>query len=237
MKAVLSTRDILVSVGFHGVAVVLALAPLSMTTRKPFLGEVIRVNIVAGPEVSIAEPPPSEPIAIPRAIEPEPEDIPISSPETTKPVPIEEEKPKPTPEPQKPPPENKIKPAVTGETKQSGGEDGEIDVEATGGGSPFAGATVDNATYDYPWWFNVAFRDLAQNFNNPVNTDARLVCKVYFQVIRSGRVAKVEVIESSGIPAFDNACVAAVQRAAPFPPLDREFAEEVIGITVPFTNR
>jgi TonB family protein len=70
-----------------------------------------------------------------------------------------------------------------------------------------------------------------------VNTDARLVCKVYFQVIRSGRVVQVEVLESSGIPAFDNACKAAVERAAPFPPLDREFAEEVIGITVPFTNR
>jgi TonB family protein len=41
------------------------------------------------------------------------------------------------------------------------------------------------------------------------------------------------VITSSGISRFDDACVLAIQRSAPFPPLPKNFREEIIGITLP----
>ena len=64
--------------------------------------------------------------------------------------------------------------------------------------------------------------------------DATIVCVIYFQVIKSGRVIEKRVEETSGIPAFDQACLQAVERSTPFPPLPRDFTDEIIGITLPF---
>ncbi len=69
---------------------------------------------------------------------------------------------------------------------------------------------------------------------NPVSTDATITCTVYFQVIKSGRLINVEVVESSGIAIFDEACVRAIKRSAPFPNLPHDFVDEIIGITIPF---
>jgi TonB family protein len=53
-------------------------------------------------------------------------------------------------------------------------------------------------------------------------------------VIRSGRVIEARVEQGSGIDLFDQACVASIQRSNPFPPLPANFADEIIGITIPF---
>jgi len=111
----------------------------------------------------------------------------------------------------------------------------ELDESATGGeGSPFAGATIDNASFNYPYWFTQAFRKIRSNWRNPVSHQGTLVCVIYFQVIQSGRVINLQIRESSGIDAFDDACLRSVERSAPFPPLPREFREEIIGINLPF---
>lgn len=110
----------------------------------------------------------------------------------------------------------------------------EIETDATSAGSPFAGATVDNSNFDYPYWFDQAFNKIASNWRNPVDAEGTLVCLLSFQVLRSGRVMEVSVEQSSGSDLFDEACVNAVERSNPFPPLPREFTEEIIGITVPF---
>jgi protein TonB len=159
-------------------------------------------------------------------------EIPIDDP-TSVDRPKEVEKPKPKPKQETPPTRPSDKP-------QSGGGAGdkkEIDVSGSGAGSPFATATIDNASFDYPYWFTQAFNKIAGNFRNTVVIDGSVVCIVYFQVIRSGRLVEVKVEQSSGVPAFDKVCVSAVERSAPFPPLPREFLDEIIGISVPFTNR
>ena len=43
----------------------------------------------------------------------------------------------------------------------------------------------------------------------------------------------MKIKQSSGIDAVDRDCIAAIERSAPFPPLPREFRDEIIGITVP----
>lgn len=110
----------------------------------------------------------------------------------------------------------------------------EIVSDVTGTGSPFAGATIDNLSFDYPYWFEQAFSKIQSNWINSVEVDGEIVCVIYFQVIKSGRLIEARVETASGIEAFDQGCLASIYKSAPFPPLPSEFADEVIGITLPF---
>ena len=156
------------------------------------------------------------------------EDIPLSDPTSAEPVEI-----KPKEEPKKENPKKKPARATTPASEAPA----ETEVAGTGAGTPFRGATIDNATFNYPYWFTQAFNKISGNFRNPVAYDGTLVCTIYFQVIKSGRVIELRIAESSGIAAFDDACLTAVDRSAPFPPLPRDFRDEILGISVPFTNR
>ncbi|RKX17088.1 MAG: hypothetical protein DRP35_11530, partial [Candidatus Zixiibacteriota bacterium] len=110
----------------------------------------------------------------------------------------------------------------------------EANVETSDGeDSPFAGATIDNASFNYPYWFTQAFNKIRRNWRNPISADIPITCTIYFQVIKSGRLVKAEIKKPSGIPAFDNACLRSVENSTPFPPLPRQFVDEIIGITLP----
>lgn len=242
IRTELTARDISISVILHVLIVASTFLPVTFASRPDTLGNVISVRIISAPSMPAqpdAPPQPIKPLVIPKAVEAEPEVIPIDDPVTAKPVNVPETKPAPVkkPDPPKPDRTQKNLDAVKGDTKQAGTKDGQADVEVSAAGSPFAGARVDNASFDYPYWFDLAFTQIANNFRNPINTDAKLVCVVYFQVIRSGRVLEIKVLTSSGVKVFDDACVAAIERSRPFTPLPREFRDEIIGITVPFTNR
>lgn len=225
-------REILFSLALHAVVIAMTVLSAPFDAPKRFdYDEVIRIKAVAMPSFSPAasEPVAIEPLAIPQALPEEAPEIPISDPTAVK-EPKKVEKPKPkktTDQPQ-------TAKADTGAGSSAGRK--EIGVSGAGSGSPFAGATIDNASFDYPYWFTQTFNKLAANFRNTVVIDGKVVCVVYFQVIRSGRLVLTEVEKSSGIPAFDRDCVAAIERSAPFPPLPKEFRDEIIGISVPFTN-
>jgi TonB family protein len=222
-------REILLSLALHVVVFAMVVVSSPFDTTKQFnYDDVIRVRAVSLPEFS---PPAAEPVSVPQAIEEETPEIPIEDP-TTVDKPKEIKKPKPKPKPVE---TNNTGTAETA-NKSAGNGQKEVDVSGAGPGSPFGSATIDNASFDYPYWFTQAFNKIASNFRNTVVIDGRVICVVYFQVIRSGRLVESRVESSSGILAFDNACVAAIEQSAPFPPLPREFREEIIGITVPFTN-
>ncbi|RKX27418.1 MAG: hypothetical protein DRP47_06590, partial [Candidatus Zixiibacteriota bacterium] len=111
------------------------------------------------------------------------------------------------------------------------------EIETSGvSGSPFAGATIDNASFNYPYWFTQTFNKIAVNWKNPIVYDGTLICTIYFQVIKSGRIIELRIEKSSGIPEFDESCMRAVSGAAPFPPLPRQFRDEIIGLTLPFKH-
>jgi len=192
------------------------------------LGEVIKVSLKAMPELLTDEPVAIQPPATPQAVmTDELPDVPISDPRTIKEKKPVEEKPKPKKEKE---PEKKTEPpAQTQEPSEK-----EIESQSTSSGQMFAGATVHNESFDYPYWFDQAFNKISANFRNPVSSDAAIVAVVYFEVIQSGRVLSVRLEQSSGIAPFDDACVRAIERSGPFPPLPRSFREEIIGITLPF---
>ncbi|MFQ5499659.1 MAG: energy transducer TonB [Candidatus Zixiibacteriota bacterium] len=222
------SREILFSAILHGVILVLALAtaPFSIKSQRQY-DEVIRVSLTALPEIQ--QPEPLEPVAIPEAVAEELAEIPIDPPTVKDKVKL---KPKEKPKPRKKKNSKKKQP-----TQSKAGKDdkqNEIQSPMTAEGAPFAGARVDNASFNYPYWFTQTFNKIQRNYRNPVAYDGTLICAIYFQVIQSGRVVEVRVDQSSGIEAFDEACELAVQRSAPFPPLPKDFRDEILGITLPF---
>jgi len=183
-------------------------------------------------QITPAEP---EPVTVtpqvPQALEAEPLEIPIDDPSTQPPVEIETPVEEPEPEPEQ------KQPLVvqTSEEPVSGSLDGETEVDVPVDAA-FSGARVDNASFRYPFWFTLTWAKISQNFRIPIAFDGKLYTDIYFQVIKSGRVIELKVVKSSGITTFDDACLAAIERAAPFPPLPRDFLDEIIGITITFTN-
>ena len=230
------SRDFLFSAILHIIVVgVIMLSPgLRMPDRDPF-GEVIRVNAVSMPPpgASRQEPEPLPELETPAPVGDEPDEVPISDP-TTRPEakinkPVEKPKPKPKPDKSK----------QTTSQKSSGqnqdGSDKGTDVEAPAGTS-ISGVRIDNSAFNYPYWFTLAWNKINQNFRIPVSIDGKVYCDVHFQVIKSGRVIEAEISKESGIPMFDRACLSAIEDSSPFPPLPREFLDEIIGVTITFQN-
>jgi len=225
-------QDLLLSFLIHFVIVI------AMVISSPFkpkintdLGDVIQVNLktfaapVANhkPEVS----PIPERILADEPVVPVTE---IASVVEAKPI-TEKEQDKPKPEK-----DNTYDPdAAKADNEQAGTTDGQKDVsENLSSGSKFGGASIDNASFDYPYWFVQAFGKIERNWRNPVFSNQPLTCIIYFQVIRSGRIIITEIEQSSGVAAFDGGCERAVSISQPLPPLPDQFAEEIIGIHLEF---
>lgn len=222
------SKDLLFSIILHLVAVSAALIASPFEhTRKMDFGEVIKVKIASPADIQRLETPDLPPPVIPSAsLEDEFVDIPLDDPRTVK-----DKKEIKKPEPKEKKPEQK-KPQQTAQQPP----EKEIETKNTAEGQMFAGATVHSRSFDYPYWFDQAFTKIQANMRNVVSSDSPLVCKVYFEVIQSGRVIIIKIVESSGISVFDESCVRAIESSAPFPPLPRDFREEVLGISLPFST-
>lgn len=59
---------------------------------------------------------------------------------------------------------------------------------------------------------------------------------VVFRIYRSGRISKVDVLESSKIRTMDMSAVRAVMNASPFPPLPAEYEDEYLEIRLIFEH-
>jgi TonB family protein len=237
-------RDLILSVVFHGVLLTVTLVAGSMDYQPPSpLVDVIQVGVVSMSEISPATPAAPEPepvteVEVPPAVQAEPEEIVLEDP-TTKPAevieePVEKPKPKPKP-PEEPKPKPPTQPAQTGETNQAGTGEDQVEVEGPRGTS-ISGMTIGNANFDYPHWPSLAFSKINRFFYFSMSIDGKVYCDVKFEVIKSGKVIGSEIVKSSGIPSFDQACLTAIERSSPLPPLPRQWRDEYLIITVSFTN-
>jgi protein TonB len=237
-------RDFILSATLHAVLLggILLLSPITFH-RKPDFGEVIRISAVAMSDIrpSAAKPVAAPPAEVPAATKAKTPEVAVEDP-TTKPA-VKIDKPKPQAKPKdkgkkadkstKPPVNNVA--AQESDHNQTGAADGKVEIEAPPG-TLISGVSVDNSSFNYPYWFTSAWSKINQNFTVPVVIDGRVYCDVYFQVIKSGRLIESKITKESGVPQFDAACLAAIERSAPFPPLPQEFLDEIIGITITFTN-
>lgn len=220
-------RDIIISVILHVLVIAATVISMPFGQGKINPDDVIKISVRAtAPGIPAPQPAvttPSQAITQPQPVAKPADKAKAIPSKTTK---KKTEKPKPK--------KRGVRPEEEAAALAKDYQEKEIETDATGAGSPFAGATVDNTNFDYPYWFEQAFNKIASNWRNPVDAEGTLVCVISFQVLRSGRVMETTVEQTSGSDLFDEACVTAVERSNPFPPLPREFAEEIIGITVPF---
>lgn len=173
-------------------------------------------------------------VAIPQAIIEEEVTIPIATPESKTEKyeiekPQEKETPKPKPEPRRD--TGYRGDARKGDQQRAGGADVSDQV---GAGSIFGTVSVDNASFNYPYYFVQAFGKIQRNWSNPVHANQTISCIVFFQILRSGTILDPTVRKSSGIEAFDRACLRALAASDPLPPLPSDFKDDIIGINLEF---
>lgn len=214
-------RFLLFSVGAHVAAVAALVAVQAWTGRpsidldqKPIQASLVRLGKTRDPK------------ALPR-LEPEP------------PPPAEEAKPAPTPaEPPPPPaPVPGLKPAPVAPTPpKTGAEAAAQRKKLFGAFSKFAKASKpeelegqldgdpngDSAKQEGERYYGLLsvqvhrHYDVAQTI--PEDERLHLRAQVAIRISRAGEVTKTTLAKSSGNPLFDNAVLAALQRASPFPP-------------------
>lgn len=59
---------------------------------------------------------------------------------------------------------------------------------------------------------------------------------VFFKILRTGRISGLKIEESSGVRSLDLSALRAIQSAAPFPPLPREYEDDYLGIHLIFEH-
>jgi len=101
---------------------------------------------------------------------------------------------------------------------------------ATGGSAAAgAGVTTDLPNFPYPWYISQVRLMLWQSWQRKMPAlDAEGA--VGFSVLPNGSYTDLQVESSSGDAGFDRAAMAAVEAAAPFPPLPRDFHEPFLKI-------
>ena len=121
--------------------------------------------------------------------------------------------------------------AQKGDTSRAGGTEAS---DLVGPGSKFGTVAIDNAGFDYPYYFVQAFGKIQQNWSNPVAANQLMSCVIYFKIIRSGTVIDPQIEKSSGVAAYDRAALRAVVSSSPLPPLPADFRDDIIGIHLEF---
>lgn len=222
----LSRRDIGYSIILHLglVSMLVAVNPFTVHIRNRF--NAVEVNVITLPprgNPDLIKGNELKPV-IPQATKEDKAAVPLESKKTTPKTP---DKKKPT----KHQDEGYKGNAALGEASQAGGADVS---DKLGPGSPFGTVSVDNASFNYPVYFVQAFGKIQRNWSNPVAANQKLSCIIYFQIIRSGSILEPSIETSSGIPAYDRACLRAVQASDPMPPLPSEFHDDIIGIHLEF---
>lgn len=196
----------------------------------------VRPETVAAIATSVASSEPVQSITeevaslTPDVLEPLSEEV--QKAEKPKPVETEAKKPKKQPaEKRKEEPTPKKKRAAA-----AAGNGGKSEADAAAGSSAPSGkgksGTAGNAAVDkYP---GVVQRQLRRALRFPKGAGrARGEVHVQFVVSASGEASQISVVKSSGEPIIDEAAIATVRRAAPFPPIPPEAGKSTWTFTIP----
>jgi len=100
------------------------------------------------------------------------------------------------------------------------------DSGASGSGDPGSTGTGDSAEIDFGPYVQEMTRRIKKAWFPPKGNESKRIT-VKFKIKRSGDVRSIRLIESSGLSIADNAAIAAVEQAAPFPPLPTGADDEI----------
>ena len=122
-----------------------------------------------------------------------------------------------------------------GEGKATSGKEG-----AGGGyeislGGGLGSAFVEGGDFESPYYLNIAFGRIRENFTNPLRqTNLPIRATVYFIIQKNGKIVESKIETPSGIAIFDQSALRAVLSADPLPPLPQEYKGEWLGIHLEF---
>jgi TonB family protein len=100
-------------------------------------------------------------------------------------------------------------------------------------GSEFGFASLDAAGFDSPYYLDILFGKIRQEWENPYEGADKITCTIYFLVGRDGKIMDSAIEKSSGIPAYDQAALRAIL-AVKAPPLPNQFGSDELGIHLGF---
>ena len=184
--------------------------------------------------VHLASPPPAKGIpepAVPKAVsqtEIKPQKKTELVKEQTRVAEINKDK-----KPKRQKPEPKPKPAEVEETPTSDQQQNKGLPEGVSLGSEFGSARLDVAGFDSPYFLNVLFGKIRNQWDNPYEGQNGIQCTIYFVISRDGHIVDSVIETSSGIMSFDQSALRAVLNCRP-PPLPGQFGAEELGIHLQF---
>lgn len=109
------------------------------------------------------------------------------------------------------------------------------DAPQNGESQPPGGAmTAEFPNFPYPWYITQVRASLWNQWSSRMPSGGRLSAVIGFQIGGTGAVSGVKAERSSGNKLFDFAAMSAVESAAPFPPLPREYKQKTLAVHVEF---
>jgi len=100
-------------------------------------------------------------------------------------------------------------------------------------GSEFGTVQLEGASFETPTYLNILFGKIKNRWDNPFQGTDKVVCTIYFTILRRGNVVDAIIEKSSGIAAFDQSALRAVMSSSP-PPLPLEYTGNQLGIHLQF---
>jgi len=134
----------------------------------------------------------------------------------------------------------------TGQTSGSGGTAGggsglRIGVgEGGGGGGGFGygyGDPLGTSSFPYTYYLQIIIDRVSSNWFTAINNidfTGEYQSVIYFKILRNGQVADLKIEQPSNLPALDLTARRAVELAAPFPPLPRDYENDYLAIHLIF---
>ncbi len=102
-----------------------------------------------------------------------------------------------------------------------------------GGKSP--GVILDEPTFQYEWYKARLEDALKAHWRRPVASGPTVIsASVHFVITLSGQVQSVEIVSSSGNPAFDQTILRAVYDSVPFPKFPPQYEAPSLGVLYTF---
>jgi TonB family protein len=102
-------------------------------------------------------------------------------------------------------------------------------------GGKSAGVILDEPTFQYEWYKARLEDALKSNWRKPVQPGAKtLSASVHFLITAAGRADDVQIVSSSGSPAFDQSVLRAVYDSAPFPKFPPQYDAPNLGVLYTF---
>ncbi len=106
----------------------------------------------------------------------------------------------------------------------------------TGSGSG-SGSGIGSGYFPYAYYVDILKNRVSTNWYSGMmqfKARGKYYLVIFFKIQRNGQISEVSVEKSSGISELDLSALRAVQQAAPFPPLPRDFADDYLIVHLEF---